>query len=1644
MYNNRPNPIAMRTLFTFLRFCGLFFILAQFFSYATVAQSPVLVANYALQTPQNATSGTCETAPNWALQLDGQPDSTRYFTLSSGTLEAYSDGTIHLNATFANYSSTFPSLTAALWFNSPVDWSAWEAAHSPVEYLSFCGTDDNREQWTYANSSGDSYNYLLTPYNGYGWQNTFSLSPLQNDTSIWLQQGVGANGVDGEEGIAFEFGYNGSWQDVNGLDYAFLQGVGRIALVVVTNPTPIYSIPTTTCGDVSITLTDAPNTTVVIATSNGDTLSINTGDTGTTSISYLVDSTTVFRFLNRTSSGGSNALTDSVVTRYYGVSNDVIIQEGDAVLTCEVPIIHLYDPTPVSDHIYYNWTRVSPTGQYLENFGTDSVIAVTAPGIYRRFQGTYGNPYCYGQQDISVVIDSSRWTKYAVVEATIEGGTFYPFAGQNLLEGGNYYDTLQTVFGCDSILRLWLRIHDNSLCQIVSSASAICTSDEVSLDCTYSLTPSDGSFLDFIPDTALWAYYTFDETLLNELGNTNSQFYVSSVNLAYPISNSSLTPALLVSPVSDNGYAGTYTQESLYNYDGFTIAFWYYANQSMDRILWQGFDWTMSLVEGRPAWRYRTSNSFTQIIAPQAIVLSAWNHLAISYNAQNRKYSFYLNGQVIETAFGEPPLLYDYRGFFHYNDGISFEIDNLAIYLTELNTADVRKLFSNEGYLWSTGDTTNFVIVNPENTTTYSCTITDEFNTCTASATIEVVVEDSDEDGVCNARDYCISGPEVGDFCSDGNPCTLIDIVQPDCSCIGVSDPNQAFTLTPSAEKVCGGDSAYFKLTGPPLATVQYSLNGEPASIMLDASGLGVLGISPPQIFNTLTPDTVIIELRSYELPGTELCDTLLSIIDSIIHYGGIEPTIVTKWTNGLDDCADPIFWWAQISYEISIPYLSTLYYSSNYPVYYYPSQQSPYTNLDSVYNFYLSAGDIEYIPQNSDFILTLDSIDFGGCVTQLYDIADTTAIPSQRFSLSDSYGVPIENGVKIAGCDYFYGGYDYLIPLQFYYYGNFAFPAEGEYWWSYPYYVPGSFDGFDFEFEINGTTVHFNNFQYDYNLSWYDVLSDAVTLEGTTYIFSLGSDYDDGPSLYILAGGDYDLINDTVEVRLVAATGPDGCRQTGTAYYLNNGAAVTYIINPIETLPSESITISCADEASKLVGIDVPDDYWGGGGNAWSNQPDFYNTENLFAHFYWNYYPTSDTLLINQPGNYYLFSRDISTCQYYQKEFIVTAIEGTPCDDGNACTINDAYDEQCLCAGTYVDTDGDGACDALEVSGCTDMAACNYSALATESNGSCVFPGCSDATACNYDMTAGCDDGSCTYSGCTDQSACNYNPAAGCEDGTCVFGGCTDAQACNYEPTAVCDDGSCIQGGCSDAEACNYNPNAPCDNGSCEYLLTYPINGNQLPVEYGQSQYSYMPNAGSSYTWSTTGGIIIQPNGLSEVAVGWASPGIGQVCVQETNESGCMGVEICLDVVIQPAISGCTNNEACNYNPLANVDNNSCLFEGEPCNDGIVTTTNDSIAPWCECSGVLSVLELTPEKQFSCFPNPASNSLSIVYYSDEAMQVTLDILDVQGRVCQGGLQRVNVGTNSFKVDIQHLASGCYSIRINSPKVSRSVVFVKE
>ena len=283
---------------------------------------------------------------------------------------------------------------------------------------------------------------------------------------------------------------------------------------------------------------------------------------------------------------------------------------------------------------------------------------------------------------------------------------------------------------------------------------------------------------------------------------------------------------------------------------------------------------------------------------------------------------------------------------------------------------------------------------------------------------------------------------------------------------------------------------------------------------------------------------------------------------------------------------------------------------------------------------------------------------------------------------------------------------------------------------------------------------------------------------------------------------------------------------------------------------------------------------------------------------------------------------------------------------------------------------------------------------------------GCTDPAACNYDMDATIDDGSCDFDciGCTDPEACNYDADATEDDGSCLSldecgvcggdnstcGGCTDPEACNYDADAVLDDGSCILGGqnlvvsiltdnypgettwaLTDLDGAVVVSGGPYSDANTLYeesicvgdgCYTFTINdsfGDGICCAFGEG----------SYTVSSDG--VVLASG-------------GEFVSQDV-------VEICLGSGF-----GCTDPEACNYDPEATTENGSCNYDCNGCTDEMAcnydpfATEDDGSCEYASCVGCTD-----PQ---SCNYNPAATM-------DDGSCLQLDACGVcggDGSTCSG------------------------------------------
>jgi hypothetical protein len=110
--------------------------------------------------------------------------------------------------------------------------------------------------------------------------------------------------------------------------------------------------------------------------------------------------------------------------------------------------------------------------------------------------------------------------------------------------------------------------------------------------------------------------------------------------------------------------------------------------------------------------------------------------------------------------------------------------------------------------------------------------------------------------------------------------------------------------------------------------------------------------------------------------------------------------------------------------------------------------------------------------------------------------------------------------------------------------------------------------------------------------------------------------------------------------------------------------------------------------------------------------------------------------------------------------------------------------------------------------------------------------------------------------------------------------------------------------------------------------------------------------------------------------------------------------------------ISGCTDANACNYNPNAQQNNGSCKYVGATCNDGSANTINDAINAQCYCAGI-------PIVAFGC-TNPEACNYNVAALQDNGscrfvgnacndnLIATINDVITEACVCSGSVTDLN------------------------------------
>ena len=138
--------------------------------------------------------------------------------------------------------------------------------------------------------------------------------------------------------------------------------------------------------------------------------------------------------------------------------------------------------------------------------------------------------------------------------------------------------------------------------------------------------------------------------------------------------------------------------------------------------------------------------------------------------------------------------------------------------------------------------------------------------------------------------------------------------------------------------------------------------------------------------------------------------------------------------------------------------------------------------------------------------------------------------------------------------------------------------------------------------------------------------------------------------------------------------------------------------------------------------------------------------------------------------------------------------------------------------------------------------------------------------------------------------------------------------------------------------------------------------------------------------------------------------------------------------------MSGCTYEAACNYTPNAELDDNTCLYIGDSCDDGDSNTLDDEIQEDCECDGIpISTVDELEALSVLIYPNPASNNLTVDLGDLNGVNTTIKLYDASSK-----LVFEKQSTSTLTIDVSSFAKGMYSLEISTEEqVLRSQVIVE-
>jgi uncharacterized protein (TIGR02145 family) len=331
----------------------------------------------------------------------------------------------------------------------------------------------------------------------------------------------------------------------------------------------------------------------------------------------------------------------------------------------------------------------------------------------------------------------------------------------------------------------------------------------------------------------------------------------------------------------------------------------------------------------------------------------------------------------------------------------------------------------------------------------------------------------------------------------------------------------------------------------------------------------------------------------------------------------------------------------------------------------------------------------------------------------------------------------------------------------------------------------------------------------------------------------------------------------------------------------------------------------------------------------------------------------------------------DSNACNYYSEANASDGscfYPGNSCDDYNIATINDTWTSDCVCQGGPGDPRAEHSCGAQNIHNTN----ANYGSMVDQEGNSykTIFIGNQEWMAENLttsiyrngdaiDSNLSAQEWAYTY--LYEQGAWSHSNTSGND---CPYGKLYNWYACTDE-RELCPTGWHLPSNLEWDELVNFLGGDFFAGGKMKATGTTNSDyGFWLAPNIAASNssgFSALPAGGRISELSNSNGIIASFWSSSEISITNAyAPTLASnsrnFFYNEDFKVGGASVR-CLRDEINSGVGGCTDNQACNFDPIANSENGSCYYVGDACDDGSNATINDSWSTDCVCLGEQGII---------------------------------------------------------------------------------------